>query len=190
MDNKMTGAEMPAEEATSAGAAGIDESPAIVPMTPEQLEMLKEKAAKADEHWERLLREAADFENYKKRAVRERQEAITFANEALLQRLIPVLDAFEMALAASSKEPDGAHSLRTGIVMISSQLKSALAQSGLEEIDAAGKAFDPNFHEALSQEQTEEAPEGTVIRQIRKGYKFRNRLIRPAGVVVAKKPAA
>jgi molecular chaperone GrpE len=65
-----------------------------------------------------------------------------------------------------------------------------LSQAGLEEIDASGKVFDSNIHEALSEEQTDQAPEGTVVRQIRKGYKFRNRLVRAAGVVVAKKPAA
>ncbi len=71
--------------------------------------------------------------------------------------------------------------------MISNQLKSVLADSGLEEINAAGQAFDPNLHEAVSEEATDEVPEGHVVRQIRKGYRFRNRLIRPAGVVVAKK---
>jgi molecular chaperone GrpE len=74
--------------------------------------------------------------------------------------------------------------------MVSNQLKSALAEAGLEEIDANGKRFDPNLHEAVSQQETREAPEGQVVRQIRKGYRFRNRLIRPAGVIVAKKPAA
>jgi molecular chaperone GrpE len=189
MDKKTTRTEMQAGETMDGESAGDEELPAPVPLTPPQIEQLKEKASKADEYWDRLLREAADFENYKKRVVRERQEAVTYANESLLQKLIPVLDAFEMALAATNKEPDGAQSLRAGIVMISNQLKAALTQAGLEEIDASGKVFDPNFHEALAQEQTDQAPEGTVVRQIRKGYKFRNRLVRPAGVVVAKKPA-
>jgi molecular chaperone GrpE len=165
-----------------------DELPAVVPATPGQIEQLKERAAKADEHWERLLRQTADFDNYKKRAARERSDAVAFANESLLTKLLPVLDAFEMALAASAKGPASSQSLQQGVVMISSQLKNALADAGLEEIEAAGKPFDPNFHEAVSQEQTDEVPEGRVVRQIRKGYKFRNRLLRPAGVVVARKP--
>ena len=74
--------------------------------------------------------------------------------------------------------------------MVYNQLKSALADAGLEEIDARGKVFDPNLHEAVSQQESAEVPEGEVIQQIRKGYKFRNRLVRPAGVIVAKKPAA
>jgi molecular chaperone GrpE len=190
MDNKMTDTQTQAAEPMEGSPAEIGELPAPVPLTPREIEQLKEKASKADEYWQRLLRETADFENYKKRAVRERQEAVTYANESLLQKLVPALDAFEMALAATTKDPDGAQSLRAGIVMISNQLKTVLHQAGLEEFDATGKVFDPNFHEALSQEQTDEAAEGSVVRQIRKGYKFRNRLIRPAGVVVAKKPAA
>jgi molecular chaperone GrpE len=165
-----------------------EELPAVVPSSPEQIEQLKERAGKADEYWDRLLRQTADFDNYKKRAARERTDAVSYANENLLTKLLPVLDAFEMALAASANSGGqaGAHSLQAGIVMISNQLKSTLADAGLEEINASGKAFDPNLHEAVSEEQTDEVPEGHVVRQIRKGYRFRNRLIRPAGVVVAK----
>jgi molecular chaperone GrpE len=167
-----------------------EDLPAVVASTPEQVEQLKERAGKADEYWDRLLRQTADFENYKKRAARERQDAVAYANESLLTKLLPVLDAFEMALAASASvsEPSAAQSLQEGIIMISNQLKTILADFGLEEINAGGKPFDPNLHEAISQEQTAEVPEGRVVRQIRKGYKFRNRLIRPAGVVVAQKP--
>jgi len=160
-------------------------------VTAEQLAELKERAAKADEHWERLLRTTADLDNFKKRAAREKQDAIKFANENLLQKLIPVVDNFDMALSATqTAKTEAAQSLQTGISMIYQQLRSALAESGLEEIDAAGKAFDPNFHEAVSQKETDEVPEGHVLQQLRKGYKFRERLLRPATVVVAKKPAA
>jgi len=159
------------------------------PPTPPEIEQLKQRAAKADEYRERLLREAADFENYKKRAARERQDAVTFANEILLQKLMPVLDSFEMALAASASD-GAAQSIQAGVLMVYNQLKSVLADAGLEEIDARGKVFEPNLHEAVSQQDSAEVPEGTVLQQIRKGYKFRNRLVRPAGVIVAKKPAA
>jgi molecular chaperone GrpE len=136
------------------------------------------------------LREAADFENYRKRAARERQEAVTYANEALLQKLLPVLDSFEMALATTTSGGSSAQSLQTGVLMVHNQLKSTLADAGLEEIDARGKVFDPNLHEAVSQQESAEVPEGNVLQQIRKGYKFRNRLVRAAGVIVARKPAA
>jgi len=157
------------------------------PPTPEQVEEWKEQAAKADEHWQRFLREAADFENYKKRAARERQDAVAYANESVFQKLIPVLDNFDMALAAAGSDA-AAKSMRTGVSMIASQLKKVLADAGLEEIDATGAKFDPNLHEAVSELATKDVPEGSVAQQIRKGYKFRNRLLRPAGVVVARKP--
>jgi molecular chaperone GrpE len=181
------------ENQNADSAQAGEDLPAVVPSTPEQIEQLKEKAAKADEYWDRLLRQTADFDNYKKRAARERQDSVAYANESLLTKLLPILDAFEMAIAAAtnsnSKAGDAAaQSLQTGVVMVSNQLKSILADSGLEEIDAAGKAFDPNLHEAVSQEASGNVKEGQVLRQIRKGYRFRNRLLRPAGVVVAKKP--
>jgi len=159
-------------------------------LTAEQLEELKQRAAKADESWERLLRTTADFDNYKKRAAREKQEAAKFANESLLQKLVPVLDSFDMAMAAAqNNQPESVQSLQTGISMVHEQLKSALAEAGLEEVDATGKRFDPNLHEAVSQQETTGVAEGQVLQQLRKGYKLRDRLLRPASVVVAKAPA-
>ena len=186
---------LPAAQAGPAGAVAPEAEP-LVPLapatvTPEQLSGLEERAAKADEHWDRLLRTTADFENFKKRAAREKQDAIKFANETLLQKLIPVLDNLDMALAAGqANSPETAKSLQTGVNMVFQQLKSALAESGLEEVDAAGKVFDPNLHEAVSQKETAEVPEGQVVQQLRKGYKLRERLLRPASVVVAKAPTA
>jgi len=193
MENKSTSPEANENIAVEPAPVGVEEQsppvPAPVPLTPEAIEELKERAAKAGEYWDRLLRQTADLENYKKRATRERQEAVTYANESLLQKLVPTLDAFEMALAAAQNDAS-ASSLRTGIVMVSNQLKSTLAEAGLEEIDATGKTFDPNSHEAVMQQETTEFPDGHVVQQIRRGYKFRNRLIRPAGVVVARNPVA
>lgn len=164
----------------------------LPPATPEQIQEWREQAAKAEENWNKYVHQAADFENYKKRAVRERQDAVTYANEALLQKLLPVLDNFEMAMAAASTAAGGdgasAKSLHAGVSMIAGQLKNVLAEAGLEEIEAAGKKFDPNLHEAISEVATKDVPEGHVAQQTRRGYKFRNRLLRPAGVVVARKP--
>ncbi len=161
-------------------------------LTPEQCVALRERAAKADEYWDRLLRTAADLENFKKRAARERAEAAQSAGAALLQKLLPVLDHFEMAQAAAQSTDvpaGGIVSLQAGVAMIQQQLKGILAESGLEEIDAAGKVFDPTLHEAVSQLETSEVPEGHVVQQIRKGYKLRDRLLRPAAVIVARKPS-
>jgi molecular chaperone GrpE len=160
-------------------------------VTPEQLEELKQRAAKADENWDRLLRTTADLDNYKKRAAREKQDAIKFANENLINKLVPVLDALDMALVATqSAKNQATQSLQAGINMVYQQLKAVLTEAGLEEIDAAGKPFDPNLHEAVSQKETVEVPEDHVAEQLRKGYKLRDRLLRPASVVVARKPAA
>jgi molecular chaperone GrpE len=160
-------------------------------VTPEQLSELKERAAKADENWERLLRTSADFDNFKKRAAREKQEAIKYANESLLQKLVSVLEHLDMALAAAQgAAPEAGQSLQAGVGMICQQFKNVLAEAGLEELDALGKPFDPNLHEALSQQETPDVPEGQVVQQLRKGYRFRDRLLRPASVVVAKQPAA
>src|ERR1051325_5640696 len=175
--------------------AAADAVEPLVPLepgtiAPEQLEELKARAAKADENWERLLRTMADFDNFKKRAARERQDAIKYANEGLLEKLVPVLDNFDMALAAAqTSSTDAAQSLQTGVAMIFQQLKKALPGAGLEEIAATRQPFDPNWHEAVSQQETTSVPEGHVVQQLRKGYKLRDRLLRPATVIVAKKPA-
>ena len=183
----LTAAETPEPDETAAERIRNAE---LLP-TPQQIEELKARAAKADEHWDRLLRATADLDNFRKRAARERQEAIRFANASLLEKLIPALDNFDMALAAAGNaEGNSVESLKTGIAMIHNQLKSAVAEAGLEEIDATHQRFDPNLHEAVSQEDSAEVPEGHVIRQLRKGYRLRDRLIRPASVVVARKPAA
>jgi molecular chaperone GrpE len=174
-----------AQAATEAVAVGA-------PPTPEQLDELKARAARADENWDRLLRTSADFENFKKRAARERTEAGQAATVALLQKLLPVLDHFEMAQAAAktAEAPAGGmESLQAGIAMIQQQLKDILGGSGLEEIDARGKPFDPTWHEAVAQMEAADAPEGQVVQQIRKGYRLKDRLLRPATVIVARKPA-
>ncbi|MEY4916380.1 MAG: hypothetical protein RL616_293 [Verrucomicrobiota bacterium] len=161
------------------------------PLTVEQLAELKTRAAKADENWERLLRTTADFENFKKRAAREKTESAQYATASLLTKILPALDNFEMALAAAqSAKDDKLASLQSGVTMIQSQLKGILAEAGLEEIDATGKLFDPTFHEAVSQQESATVAEDHVLQQLRKGYKFKDRLLRAATVIVAKKPAA
>lgn len=178
--------------ATDAAPAGTP-TESLVPeqLTPEQLEDLKTRAARADDNWERLLRTTADFENFKKRAARDREESIRSANEAIIKKLVVVLDNFDMALAAAGQHKTGpAESLQAGVAMIHQQLRTVLQEAGLEEVDATGKPFDPNWHEAVSQQESAEVPEGQVLQQLRRGYKLRERLIRPASVIVARKPAA
>jgi molecular chaperone GrpE len=182
------------ETAANAPNTAADAATLIVSeITPEQLVELQSRAAKADEHWDRLLRTAADLENFKKRAARERHEAAQSSTATLIQKLLPVLDHFEMAQAAAktAEVPQGGiASLQDGIAMIQQQLKSILTGAGLEEVNANGQTFDPTVHEAVMQMETPDAPEGQVVQQIRKGYKLRDQLLRPAAVVVAKKPSA
>lgn len=172
-------------------AADLPAPAAADELAPEQIEELKSRAAKADENWERLLRTTADFDNFKKRAARERLEAVKFANESLIQKIIPVLDNFEMALsAARSSSATDLKSLSEGVTMIHAQLRQVLAEAGLDDIIATDQGFDPNFHEAVSQQESAEVAEGQVLQQLRKGYKLRDRLLRPATVIVAKRPSA
>jgi len=133
------------------------------------------------------LRSQADFENYKKRAAREKEDAVKYANSSLLQRLVSILDNFELGLAAAKTE--GEHSpIYSGMVLVQKQLNDLLEENGLQAIEAEGKKFDPNLHEAIAHEPSESAEE-TVIRQARRGYRFKDRLLRPARVVVSSGPA-
>jgi len=192
-------AEVPKDEINDLGEpvdASVQETETASEQSLENLQELQAQAAKADEYRDQLLRTAADLDNYKKRAAREKQEAIKFANESLVAKLIPVLDNFDMALAAvtnaqneTDQSPTGTSSLHQGITMIQQQLRQALADAGLEEINATGQPFDPNYHEAVSQQESAAVPEGHVLQQLRKGFKLRDRLLRPATVVVAKAPS-
>jgi molecular chaperone GrpE len=146
---------------------------------------LAELQAEVSKYKDAALRAAADLDNYRKRVSRERDESIKYANTAFLERLIPILDNFELGLQAARKAPEAAP-IMDGLSMVYKQLQEFLANSGVEIIDAAGHTFDPNLHEALAQEENHQVPEGKVIRQVRKGYRLRDRLLRPANVVVSK----
>jgi len=134
---------------------------------------------------ELALRSQADLDNYRKRVAREREDALRFANARLFEELLPVIDNFELGLGAAQNAKD-AQNIVVGFEMVSKQLQDFLRGQHVETVDAVGHAFNPNFHEAVAQEESAEVPEGTVIRQLRKGYKLRDRLLRPATVVVSK----
>lgn len=134
------------------------------------------------------LRTAADFDNYRKRAAREKEDAIRYANSSLLGDLLPLIDNFELGLEAARSAP-GADAILQGLGMVARQFQDFLASAGVEEIKTAGAEFDPNVMEAVGHEPDQGVPEGRVIRQTRRGYKLRDRLLRPASVVVSKGPA-
>jgi len=134
------------------------------------------------------LRSQADFENYKKRAAREKEEAIKYANKSLLQRLVAILDNFELGLAAAREQGEQSP-IYSGMVLVQKQLNDLLTENGLQPIEAEDKPFDPNLHEAIAHEPSDQVPEGIVLRQTRRGYRFKDRLLRPANVVVSSGPA-
>ena len=135
------------------------------------------------------LRSQADFENYRKRSIREREDAVKYANFSLVEKLVPVLDSFELGLQAA-KANEAAAPIVSGMEMVRRQLEDVLHQFGVEGMDATGHPFDPNLHEAVAQEPSAEVPEGSVVRQLRKGYRLRDRLVRAALVVVSGGPAS
>ena len=130
------------------------------------------------------LRSQADFENYKKRSAREKEEAIKYANSALLEKLIAIIDNFELGLEAARAEGESS-AVFSGMSMVLKQLMDFLTEHGVQPIDATGQTFDPNLHEAIAHEPSDEVPESVIIRQTRRGYRMRDRLLRPSSVVVS-----
>lgn len=180
----------PETNSSSTGAEAPAQPQHTGTITPDELEDLRARAAKADDYWDRLLRLTADFDNFKKRAAREREDARKAGTEAVITRLLGVVDNFEMAMLAAAQPNTSLETLKAGIVMIQGQMRSTLSELGLEEVNAVDQPFDPAIHEAVSQQECADRPEGHVLQQLRKGYKLRDRLLRPASVVVAKAPGS
>jgi molecular chaperone GrpE len=130
------------------------------------------------------LRARADLDNFRKRMAQEAADARRFANASLLEELLPVLDNFQFGLQAAEADA-GAKNLLVGLNMVAGQMQTFLRDQGVEEISAVGRPFDPNIHEAVGQQASAEVPEGTVISQVRRGFKLRERLLRPATVIVS-----
>jgi len=136
---------------------------------------------------DRLLRAQADWDNSRKRILREKDEAVRYAGEAFLEKLLPVLDNFESGMQAAKSATD-IKAIAQGFEMVLAQLQQVLREAGVEPVEAVGHQFDPHRHEALGHHESEEHPEGQVLTQMRKGYKLKDRLLRPASVFVAKPP--
>jgi molecular chaperone GrpE len=132
------------------------------------------------------MRGAADFDNFRKRVARDREEAMRYANQGLLEELLPILDNFEMGMLAASA--DTTSMIYIGMDMVRKQFADFLSNLGVEEVPALGLPFDPNLQEAISEEASDKPP-GTVLRVTRRGFKLKDRLLRPANVVVAKDSA-
>ncbi|MCL4807742.1 MAG: nucleotide exchange factor GrpE [Thermoanaerobaculia bacterium] len=158
----------------------------------ERLAEESERALRAEEESgrlrEALLRKAADFENLKRRSEREKADYTRFALTETMRDLVGVLDNFERALTHASAS--GSDEFRTGVEMIARQLVEVLRKYGVTEIVALGAPFDPQFHEAMMREESADAPPGTVLEVLQKGYVLNDRLLRPSMVKVSAAPAA
>lgn len=173
----------PAPEAADTPSQPTEESPQT-PTADTQLDPWEQLEAEAAKWKETSLRTAAEMENLRKRTAREREEAIRYANQRLLEELLPVIDNFEMGMQAASQ--DTSSMIYIGMDMVRKQLNDFLSNQGVEEIPTQGK-FDPNLHDAVSQEPSQ-LEEGHIIRTARRGFKLRDRLLRPASVIVASPP--
>lgn len=129
----------------------------------------------------------AEFENFKKHAVKERSDLVKYGAERMARDLLGVLDNFDRALAIPVT-PENANAFKQGVEMTANELRNALQKHGIVEVKSEGQPFDPNVHEALTSEASETAAPGSVLRVFQKAYKMYDKLIRPAQVVVAKKP--
>ncbi len=148
---------------------------------------LKEAADKAKEFSEKCLRLQADFENTRKRLEREKQDFVKFANERIILELLNVLDDLERTTNLAETHKEDFAAFLKGVEMILAHLYEMLKEYGLKPIEAEGKKFDPNYHEALLQIENKDLPENTVVEELQKGYLLNERVIRTAKVKVSKK---
>ena len=160
-----------AETAVSGESVGTDA----------ELQKLK---AERDSLLDRLARAQAEFENVRRRAGKEQQESRDYAVSDAIKSLLPVMDSMERALQVKSDAAE----LRSGVELIYKQLQAALAKLSVNAIASKGEAFDPHYHEAIEMVETTDAPDHQVIEELQRGYKFKDRLLRPAMVKVAKNP--
>jgi len=158
------------------------------PDTPSQTvtadDLLKKAQAEKDALYDRLARQQAEFENYRKRTEREKQDFREYAIADTLRSLLPILDNFRLALRVQGSNDD----VRKGVDLIRKQMEDTLSKLGLQTVDAVGQPFDPRMHEAIEVVESTEAEDNHVLEELQPGYKFKDRLLRPAMVRVARNP--
>jgi molecular chaperone GrpE len=162
----------------------------VEPLDPlaELRQELEDAQVATAQNWDLYLRERADLENFRKRAQRDKEEAIRFANDRLLKEVIPVLDNLERAVEHSSQNGTESEALLEGVNMTITMFAKVLSDFGVKPVAALGEPFDPNFHQAMGQVETDEQPVNTVVNEFQKGYLLNDRLLRPSLVMVAKAP--
>ena len=139
----------------------------------------------ATDNYDRYVRSVADMDNFRRRTVREKDELRQFAAAKVLEDLLPVIDNLALGIAAAKAPNADLKTLVGGIGMVAEQLKTSLASHGLKEVNPLGQAFDPNLHEAISQQPSAEIVDGAVVTVVRTGYTLNGRLLRPASVIVS-----
>ncbi len=182
-------AEVEVQDAPESEAAKDTASAPEVDAEPEpEMTELEKAQAEATEMKTRYLRAVADMENYRKRIAREKQEIIRSAAAGVVESLLPVLDNMKLGLQAAENHPE-AKDVTVGFRMVDEQLKKSLSEQGLEELVPDGEAFDPNLHECIAHQPSDEIKEDHVIETVRAGYRLNERLIRAANVIVSSGPA-
>lgn len=177
--------ELPAaDEAEEGASAPVTGRTAEATAPPAEMELEKVKAER-DTLLDRLARSQAEFENARKRAAREQQEFRDYASADVIKALLPIFDSFERALQAPAAQSS---EFRNGIELIYKQLQNTLARLGVRPVPAKGEPFDPHLHEAIEMVETTDVPDHQVIEELQRGYKLKERLLRPAMVRVAKEP--
>lgn len=173
------------EKTSAADENAIDEAAAGDPV--KELEAkLNAKQEEAEETYDRLLRVSAEFDNYKKRSTRELEDFRKFANQSLLKEMLSVVDNLELAIHSADENQTHESSLKAGLDLTHREILRVFEKFQVTLIESKGEAFDPTYHEAVMQEETDEFPENSVITEMQKGYLIHDRLLRPAMVVVAK----
>jgi len=161
-------------------AEEVQEVKKELPPEKSETDLLQEELAETKN---RLLRALADFDNYKKRSAIDREQFVQFANESLISEIFPIIDGFARAMEAAGKIKAGEEMIK-GLALIKRQLEDVLKKHGVEEIEALGKPYDANLHEAILQRERE-GPEGIIIEEMQKGYTLHGRVIRPSMVIVS-----
>jgi len=171
--------ELPPADGDENSASAPETSPGVGESSSAELQKLK---SERDALVDRLARAQAEFENSRRRAAKEQQEFRDFAAADAIKTLLPVIDSFERALQAKSDSAD----FRNGVELIYKQLQDALGKLGVRPIPAKGEPFDPRYHEAIEMVDTSETPDHEVLEELQRGYKLKDRLLRPAMVKVAR----
>ncbi len=143
----------------------------------------------AQSNYDRFVRVTADFENFKKRTAREMSDLRKFANEKLLKEILSVVDNLQRAIESGAKTDSGKDKLLEGVEITLKDILRMLEKYGVKEFDSKGEVFNPAYHQAMMQEQTDQYPDNTILSELQKGYTIHDRLLRPAMVVVGRNPS-